>query len=343
MPVRAALKELKSGVVSALMNSVDVLKGRSPHHGSNSQATTTTTFYQQPRLSPMNMETRNTPAPLTPVSNSGPPTFQRPTAASPKPESPSTTSKAPTFKAPSPSPATATPMELSAEEQEHAALLAEIDQFKQQNAQLLDEYAKLCDEMKRKKIDSFEGLQKQDKELFKMLLLLMEKTEPMPMEGHNVGLFGITSTGKSTLINALLGEQRAETGMGETTTSITPYEAQGYVLWDFPGRNDEVSYFSMQYISFLKGLSTRLVVIQATVKENSSLMKLLDANGLKYSIVVNKFDQIDDDEREGFQKQIRSEVEKIGLTGVEQIYFVSAREPDQFPDWRKLVNQVQND
>ena len=196
--------------------------------------------------------------------------------------------------------------------------------------------------MKKRKIESFEDLVNQDKELFKTLLLLMEKTEPMPMEGHNVGLFGITSTGKSTLINVLLGRNCAATGTGETTTTITPYEAQGYILWDFPGRNDEVSYFSMQYISFLKGLSKRFVVIQSTMKENSSLMKLLDANGLKYTIIVNKFDLIDEDERDDFQNQIRSEVGTLQLKNVQNMYFVSAKKPNMFPDWLAMVAEVQS-
>ena len=230
----------------------------------------------------------------------------------------------------------------SPEADENAALRKEVDQFRQQHSQLLDQYSKLLDEMKRKRINSFEALAKQDKDLMEVLIELMKQTKPMPMEGNNIGLFGITSTGKSSLINAMLGAKLAEIGMGETTTRITPYQGNGYNLWDFPGRNDEVSYFSMEYISFLKGLSKRLIIIQATVKENSSLIRLLDANGLNYTIVVNKFDKLDEDERDKFQNQIRSEINHMDFKGVENVYFLSAKQPSMFPDWNKMINDVQN-
>jgi GTP-binding protein EngB required for normal cell division len=140
------------------------------------------------------------------------------------------------------------------------------------------------------------------------------------------------------MLNALLGQKVAETGVGETTTKITAYNGTAYTLWDVPGRNDEVSYLSMEYISFFKGLSRRLILIQATVKENSSMMKLLDEIGLRYDIVFNKFDKVEPEEQTGVKKQILSEVEKIGLRGVNKIYFVSAKNPKMFDDWLIMVD-----
>jgi small GTP-binding protein len=162
----------------------------------------------------------------------------------------------------------------------------------------------------------------------------------MPLEGSNVGLFGLTSTGKSTMLNALLGQKVADTGVGETTTKITPYKGTRFTLWDVPGRNDEVSYLSMKYISFFKGLSRRLILIQATVRENSSMIKLLDEVGLRYDIVFNKFDKVEEDEQNEIKKQIRSEVEKLGLRGVNKIYFVSAKNPQMFDDWLLMVDNL---
>jgi GTP-binding protein EngB required for normal cell division len=135
------------------------------------------------------------------------------------------------------------------------------------------------------------------------------------------------------MLNTLLGQKLAETGVGETTTKITPYVGESFTLWDIPGRNDELSYFSMEYISFFKGLSRRIILIQATIKENSSMMKLLDEIGLRYTIVLNKFDKVEQEEQDDVRKQIRSEVEKIGLKGVENLFFVSAKHPNMFPDW----------
>ena len=180
---------------------------------------------------------------------------------------------------------------------ERAALEAKATQFRQQHNELLERYAKLAAEMKKKKIESFEALAEHDKDSMKIFIELARLTPPMPVEGHNIGLFGSTSTGKSAMLNAILGQNLAETGIGETTQEIKAYPATGYTLWDVPGRNDEVSYFSMEYISFFKGLTRRLILIQATVKENSSLMKLLDELDLKYDIVFNKFDKVDEEEQ----------------------------------------------
>ena len=228
----------------------------------------------------------------------------------------------------------------SREIDENIALREEIKNYRSTHAELLERYEKLMSEMKKKNIDSFEALAAQDKELMATLVELIKLTQPIPMEGFNIGVFGITSTGKSTLLNAILGSQVAKTGVGETTTMIQSYPANEYVLWDVPGRNDEVSYITMQYISFFKGLSKRMILIQSTIKENSSFMKLLDAVGLRYTIVVNKFDRIDDDEREAFQNQIRAEINGLDVRGVKNLYFVSAKKPNMFPDWMKMLTDL---
>jgi GTP-binding protein EngB required for normal cell division len=97
----------------------------------------------------------------------------------------------------------------------------------------------------------------------------------------------------------------------------------------------------MEYISFFKGLSRRLILIQATVKENSSMMKLLDEIGLRYAIVLNKFDKVEQEEQTEVQKQIRSEVEQIGLKGVENVFFVSAKHPNMFSDWMDMAKYLE--
>ena len=201
---------------------------------------------------------------------------------------------------------------------------------------------KLRAELKDKKIESFEALAKQDEEATKALIVLAQKAQPMTMVGINIGLFGITSTGKSTMLNSLLGQKVAETGVGETTTRITPYPGTQFTLWDVPGRNDEINYLSLEYIAFFKGLSRRLILIQATVKENSSMLRLLDAIGLRYNIVFNKFDKVDGEDRASIQQQIRSEIQSLGLKGVDHVFFVSAKHPDMFSDWLAMINPITN-
>ncbi|CAF3797037.1 unnamed protein product, partial [Rotaria magnacalcarata] len=106
------------------------------------------------------------------------------------------------------------------------------------------------------------------------------------MKGNNIAFFGRTSTGKSTMINRLIGEDVAVTGAGETTLEPKKYTCTGFALWDMPGRNDDISYFSAKYIGFWKGLSRRTILIINTVKEMSHVCQLLDQLRLDYNIVV---------------------------------------------------------
>ncbi len=65
----------------------------------------------------------------------------------------------------------------------------------------------------------------------------------------------MTSSGKSSMINKLLAKDVAATGIGETTKEVTKYRGFNYNLYDIPGQNDDVSYFSMNYVAFWKGLT----------------------------------------------------------------------------------------
>jgi small GTP-binding protein len=160
------------------------------------------------------------------------------------------------------------------------------------------------------------------------------------MQRNNVGLFGVTSTGKSTMLNTLLGRKAAETGVGGTTAELTPYKGTNFTLWDSPGLNDTVLYFSMEYISFFKSLSRRLILIQRTVRENTFMMRLFDRIGLDYDIVFNKFDQVDQDEQAEVKRYIQYEIENLRLKGVTRLYFVSAKYPHMFNDWLAMVDDL---
>ncbi|CAF1675056.1 unnamed protein product, partial [Adineta ricciae] len=85
-------------------------------------------------------------------------------------------------------------------------------------------------------------------------------------------------------------------------------------------------------------LTHRLILIQSTLKENSSMMKLLDEIGLNYDIIVNKFDQVDEHEREGFKTHIQNEIVTLGLKRVNKIFYICAKQPQLFEDWLQLVN-----
>ena len=219
-------------------------------------------------------------------------------------------------------------------------LVQQLAEFQKQNAQLFAQFQELSKRIHDQDIDTFEDLQKFDKKGADALINLAVQTKALPMDGRNFGFFGLTSTGKSTIINKLIGKDIAAVGAGETTTQIQPYVGQGYRLFDIPGRNDEMSYFSMEYISFWKGLTARLVVVTATVKEMTKVLRLLDAIGLSYDIIVNKFDTVPYEEREKFKAKIQDEVTQNNLKGVNRIWFFSAENPKQFPDWLSMIDYL---
>ncbi|CAF1361301.1 unnamed protein product [Rotaria magnacalcarata] len=198
----------------------------------------------------------------------------------------------------------------------------------------------LLSELKKKELNSFEQIENQDKEAKEALIRLARQAAPFGMEGINVAIFGKTSSGKTTMLNALYGKEVAVTGIGEITTRLASYKAEHFVLWDVPSNNDEVSYMSLQYMSFFKGLTRRIILVEYTLKEKSSMMKLLDAIGLDYDVVVNKMDQFEKDKIPSFSDQIKSEVMKLGLRGVNRIFFVSAKYPNRFPDWLQMTDYL---
>jgi len=218
------------------------------------------------------------------------------------------------------------------------SLVRHLADLQRQNTELVAKFQEITEKIRVQTIDSFEDLQKFDANAAAALIKLAVQVKALPMDGRNFGFFGVTSTGKSTVINKLVGKNVAEVGAGETTTQIDSYEGQGYRLFDIPGRNDELSYFTMEYISFWKGLTGRIVLITATVKEMTKVLRLLDAIGLTYDVVVNKFDNVSLEERDKFKAKIQDEVKKNGLKGVNRIWFLSAENPDQFPDWLNMVD-----
>ncbi|CAF1316698.1 unnamed protein product [Didymodactylos carnosus] len=222
------------------------------------------------------------------------------------------------------------------------ATVAAIQAQEQANAQLRAEYEKVQQLLEAQKLDSFEKLKAYDQRAADALVQLATQTQAISMEGKNIALFGITSAGKSTIVNKILNKEVAAVGVGETTKEVTPYDGNGYRFYDVPGKNDDLSYFTMQYIGFWKGLTHRLVVVTTTLKEMTKVFSLLGAMGLHCDIIVNKFDLIEDvNEAEKFKQQILQEVQECEeVQNIDNIFFVSATNPDQFPDWAKMVQYL---
>ena len=210
--------------------------------------------------------------------------------------------------------------------------------MRKQNSALIAKFDDISKRIEEQKIESFDDLVKFDKKGAEAVVKLAGQTKAVAMQGRNFGFFGMTSTGKSTMINRLIGKESARVGPGETTTKIDKYAGPSCTFYDIPGKNDDLTYFTMEYVSFWKGLTGRLVLVAATLKEMTKVFRLLDAIDLDYDIVVNKFDLVRFEERESFKAKIRDEVTQCKLKGARNIWFVSAENPDQFPDWIQMVH-----
>ena len=89
------------------------------------------------------------------------------------------------------------------------------------------------DEMKRRIAKMERKAEKDDwkheRRREKTLARLARQAQRDKMPGTNIGVFGQTSTGKSTMINSLVGSRVADVGVGETTKHKKAYKGR-YLL-----------------------------------------------------------------------------------------------------------------
>jgi GTP-binding protein EngB required for normal cell division len=221
------------------------------------------------------------------------------------------------------------------------SLQEQVEQAKAEQERLQAAYDKLKEKSDQNEhIDSEIDLDNQKHMSTEILHKLARNVVPIDLSGRHIGFFGVTSTGKSSTVNALLGSKMAGTGIGEATKEINAYDGQNYRLYDIPGQNDDLSYFNKEYIALMKGLTHRLVLITATVKEVKKLLDLFEVIDLHYDIIINKFDTIDFEERAAFREQINEEIKEFQLKNIDHVWCVSAKHPEQFPDWIQMVNYL---
>lgn len=107
-----------------------------------------------------------------------------------------------------------------------------------------------------------------------------------------VAFYGQTSTGKSSLINLIMGQKVAEVGPGETTMNITPYIAPHgrLCLYDYPGNNDEISYYSGDILSLAKSMDLSCVLFTSTIKTNLKYCRLLTSMKCSFVALLTQTD-----------------------------------------------------
>jgi len=147
--------------------------------------------------------------------------------------------------------------------------------------------------MEKLKFNSLEKILNLDKENLKKTIDLSKEVQPISLSGKNVGFFGVTGAGKSSLINSCIGQKLCEEGENETTTIIKSVKSKYMTFWDIPGQTDEIKYTHKDYISLAKSLSFIGVVVTNTPNQIINFITLLESLNLKYYIIKNKFDLIE--------------------------------------------------
>jgi GTP-binding protein EngB required for normal cell division len=219
----------------------------------------------------------------------------------------------------------------------------ELNRLRQENVALENKIKKVILREVKQTIETFEDLQRLIQQRAEAFVRLATKAPFIPTQYVNIGFIGKTSSGKSTLINSLFGEDLAKVGAGATTTEIEAYEGLGYKLYDTPGLDDDLTYLDEEHTHFWKLMTARVIVVTNTMKEMTRVLRFLDGIHLRYDIVVNKFDMVEPAERKILEATIRQQIIDIKLQGVNKVWFLSAGHPRQFADWNRMIEYFTNE
>ena len=212
--------------------------------------------------------------------------------------------------------------------------------FTESNSAVANQLKKIQADLAKENIHSLDDLPKAEDARYRKIMELCAQVGKAPIDqtGHNVSFLGDTSVGKSTLINKLMGENVCAVGHGEVTVAMKPYRKAhtNYVYWDMPGKNDKISYLSATYIGTIKGMSFIGIMVRSTTNEMSKMIELMAYLNIKFNVIVNHIDSVEEDEVEAFKAQIRKEMD--GNSFCQNIFFISAKK--QSGDWLNLVDAI---
>ncbi len=165
-----------------------------------------------------------------------------------------------------------------------------------------------------------------------------------------VGLIGRSGTGKSSLINAMVGETLAQVGVVETTMKPQEYEYNGLILVDLPGcgtpKFPAKTYASSMHLESYDALI--LVVSDRWFEDDAALLdQIIQELRVPYFIVRTKFDLAVQDGHfdHGFtEEEVRAKIENnlrsyLGDAAIDKLYLVSARFPARY-DLPRLLEDV---
>lgn len=142
--------------------------------------------------------------------------------------------------------------------------------------------------------------------------------------------YGIYSAGKSSIMNELIGEDKAPVSDIPTTDKVTYYEWQGYKLADTPGVSAPIEHENITQAHLKKADIVLFVVGDAGTyekKENYERLKEIADAGKKIIIVINDkagYMGTDDEALQLIKQKIDSNVRKVGIDNVDDKYCMVA-------------------
>jgi GTP-binding protein EngB required for normal cell division/uncharacterized protein (DUF697 family) len=170
------------------------------------------------------------------------------------------------------------------------------------------------------------------KQSFEEQLQNLDKTEV------RIALLGRSGTGKSSLMNALVGERVAASGAVETTTSAQEYNVNGLIFVDLPGGGTTRFPFD-EYLDSMRiaRYDAFILVVAKRILESDMLMleELQTRTGKKIHVVRTMIDQdIENAVHDGLSRdlvlpKIRTDLEsKFGRN--RNCWLISNRNPKEF-------------
>jgi len=174
----------------------------------------------------------------------------------------------------------------------------------------------------------------------------MEKNNKV-IEKNTVVFVGNYSVGKSSLINFILGEEKAEVDELETTQNLTPYKWEHLTLMDLPGLNTK-NHKIEEYEYLIRDACCVLIVdVPSSVQSNQSAeyyakcVEYRNYNDKNIHFVINRFDELSSKNIKIIEELLQKK-DKKGL-----IYFLDAkRGEERFPnnslkDMLKNLNEIE--
>ncbi len=186
-----------------------------------------------------------------------------------------------------------------------------------------------------------------------------EEEDPYDEDTIRLSIIGRPNVGKSSLVNAILGEDRVIVSnvAGTTRDAIDTeysYDGQDYVLIDTAGMRKEKVYESTEKYSVLRALkaiersNVVLVVIdaeQGIIEQDKRVAGYAHEQGKAVVIVVNKWDTVEKDSKtmKKFEDEVRKEFQFLDYA---QIAFVLLKNAQDYVHYSltsmKQVKTIKN-